>query len=128
MRDAKDELESRGAKVVVVGNGQPHHARMFAEDENVPFTLWVDPEMKAYAAAGLRRGVRAVFSRHMAGNALRAMRGGFRQTKVKGDPWQNGGVFVITPQGSTLMEQISREAGDHAEIAEVLAALDRAAA
>ena len=69
MRDAKDELESRGAKVVVVGNGQPHHAKMFAEDEGVPFTLWVDPEMKAYAAAGLRRGVRAVFNRRIVGHA-----------------------------------------------------------
>lgn len=126
MRDDRHEIEKRGARVVVVGNGQPEHARMFAEDEQIPFTLWVDPEMKAYRAAGLRRGVGAVFSRRSLKHAARAMGAGFRQTQTRGDPWQNGGVFVITTDGRTLFEQISREAGDHAELSEILAALDRA--
>lgn len=111
--------------MVVVGNGRPEHARMFAEDEGIDFTLWVDPEMKAYRAAGLRRGVGAVLSLRMVKHSVRALRGGFRQTKTQGDPWQNGGVFVITSAGATVFEQISREAGDHAEISEIVAALDR---
>lgn len=114
--------------MVVVGNGTPAHARMFAEDEDVPFTLWVDPQMTAYRAAGLRRGVRAVFSRHSIGHTARALRGGFRQTAVKGDPWQNGGVFVITAKGRTVFEHKSAEAGDHAAVSEIVAALDRVAA
>lgn len=123
-----DEIEARGAKVVVVGNGKPHHAAMFREDMRVPFALWVDPELVAYRAAGLRRGVRAVFSVRSVGHSLRALKEGHRQKKVQGDPWQNGGVFVITPQGRTLYEQVSGEAGDHAPLSEILAALDRAAA
>lgn len=128
MRDAKDEIDSRGVEVVVVGNGTPQHAKMFREDDGIPFTLWVDPELQAYRAAGLRRGLTAVFSRRSLGHSVRAMKAGFRQTKTKGDPWQNGGVFVITPQGKTMYEQISAEAGDHAPLADVLAALDRAVA
>lgn len=128
MRDAQSEFERRDANVVVIGNGKPMHAQMFAEDVRVPFTLWVDPQMQAYQAAGLRRGVTAVFSLRMAKHAARAMKGGFRQTKTQGDPWQNGGVFVISPQGQSLYEQVSREAGDHAAVADILRALDRVAA
>lgn len=128
MRDVKPQIDERGARVVVVGNGTPRHAQMFAEDDDVPFTLWVDPQMEAYRAAGLRRGLRAAFSRRSAGHMARALRGGFRQTKVQGDAWQNGGVFVITAKGETAFEQVSREAGDHAAVADILAALDRVAA
>lgn len=46
--------------------------------------------------------------------------------KVEGDPWQLGGAFVITPAGETLYEQVSREAGEHAPLPELLAALRRA--
>ena len=86
MRDANDELSTRDVEVVVVGNGTPHHAEMFAEDESVPFTLWVDPEMKAYRAAGLRRGIGKVLTRKGLGHTARAFKAGFRQKKVQGDP------------------------------------------
>lgn len=128
MRDAKAEIDGRDVHVVVVGNGRPHHAKMFREDDAVPFTLWVDPELRAYRAAGLRRGLGAVFSRRSLVHAARALKAGFRQTKTKGDPWQNGGVFVITPKGRTVYEQVSEEAGDHAPLHEILVALDRALA
>ena len=127
LRDANSHLVERGVEVVVVGNGKPHHAKMFAEDESVPFTLWVDPEMNAYRAAGLQRGVTKVFTRKGLGHSMRAFKGGFRQKKTQGDPWQNGGVFVITPQGESLMEQVSQEAGDHAQISDILQAIDRGA-
>ena len=114
--------------MVVIGNGKPHHAQMFAEDEPVPFTLWVDPRLEAYRAAGLRRGVRAVFSAHSVRHAIRAFKSGFRQRRTQGDPWQNGGVFVITPQGRRLFAHVSAEAGDHAAVSDILRALDAAAA
>ncbi len=113
---------------MVVGNGKPHHAKAFREDEKITFTLWVDPEMEAYRAAGLKRGMGSVFTRRSMGHMARAMRGGFRQSRTKGDAWQNGGAFVISSEGKTLFTQISRESGDHAEVADILAALDSAAA
>jgi len=125
LRDVYDEIKSRGVRLVVIGNGQPWQAKAFREDERIPFELWVDPEMKAYRAAGLRRGLTKAVSRRSLGHAWRAMRGGFRQTKVQGDPWQLGGVFVITPEGETVYGQVSREAGDHASIPEVMEVLDR---
>jgi hypothetical protein len=58
------------------------------------------------------------------GHAWRALRSGFRQTEVQGDPWQLGGAFVITPEGKTVYEHVSREAGDHPDNADLLRALD----
>lgn len=120
MRDEYPAITAAGAQVVAIGNGQPWHARAFREDAQIPFPLWVDPEMRAYQAAGLRRSVLRTFSPRALAHATRALRSGFRQTKVQGDPWQHGGAFLITPQGHTLYHQVSREAGDHADIPTVL--------
>ena len=125
MRDTYEEIKSKGVRLVVIGNGQPWHAAAFREDEGISFDLWVDPEMKAYRAAGLRRGLAKALSWRSLGHVWRAMRRGFRQTKVQGDPWQLGGVFVVTPDGKTVYEQMSREAGDHASLPELLEVLDR---
>jgi hypothetical protein len=123
LRDAHPEVEARGARLIVIGNGQPWQAKAFREGARIPFELWVDPEMKAYRAAGLRRGLSKAFSLRSPGHLVRALRKGFRQTAVQGDPWQLGGAFVITPDGVTRFSQVSREAGDHASLHELLAAL-----
>ena len=60
----------------------------------------------------------------MLGHGVRALKKGFRQKRLQGDPWQLGGVFVIDPSGKILYKQISREAGDHPEAGEILAALE----
>ncbi|MDH3214324.1 MAG: SDR family NAD(P)-dependent oxidoreductase, partial [Myxococcales bacterium] len=43
---------------------------------------------------------------------------------VQGDPWQLGGVFVIRPGGDLTYRYVSREAGDHPPVEEILAALE----
>jgi len=108
---------------VVVGNGQPFHAQDFQQEHHLPFTLLTDPDLEAYAAAGLRRGVLSVFHPRVLGNALRSLRGGFRQGRTAGDPWQLGGVFVITPGDEVLFRHVSREAGDHPLPEQILDAL-----
>lgn len=125
MRDTWPEMEKRGARLVVVGNGQPFHAQDFQQEHQLPFTLLTDPDLQAYAAAGLRRGALSVLHPRVLGNALRSLRGGFRQGRTQGDPWQQGGVFVISSDGRMLFEHISREAGDHPRPEQILGALPR---
>ena len=125
MRDVYEDIKRRGVRLVVIGNGQPWHAQAFREDEKIPFELWVDPEMKAYRAAGLRRGISKALSLKSFGHFWRAFRGGFRQTEVRGDPWQLGGTFLITTAGKTVYSQKSKEAGDHPSLTDLLHALDR---
>ena len=119
MRDIEPELRRRGAQLIVIGSGSPAHARAFAAEEAVSFALYVDPERLAYQAAGTRKGIApGTFSA-----SLRALRKGHRQTATRGDAAQNGGVFVFDAEGGERYRQISRFSGDHADPAEILAAL-----
>lgn len=125
MRDRVEDIRSRGAELVIVGNGAANFAAAFREDFSLDGPLLVDPELRAYRAAGLRRGRVELLSPRLPLNALRALRGGYRQTDVQGDPWQLGGVFVIRPDGALLYRHESREAGDHAPIDALLDALEQ---
>lgn len=124
MRDRIDDIRTRGAELVVVGNGAPHFAAVFREDFALDGPLLVDPELRAYRAAGLRRGRVEALSPKLPLNALRALRRGARQQGVQGDPWQLGGVFVIRPGGELSFRHVSREAGDHPPVDAILAALE----
>jgi peroxiredoxin len=123
LRDEVSEIHSRGAELVVIGNGAPHFAAAFREDQSLDGPLLIDPELRAYRAAGLRRGYLEFLSPRMLINAIRALRSGYRQSGVQGDPWQLGGVFVIRPGGELAYRYVSREAGDHAPVNEILDAL-----
>ncbi len=123
MRDVVPRIRARGAELVVVGSGSPEQAAEFQREQQLDFTLLVDPELKAYAAAGLRRGVRTTLRPGVLRSFLRARRGGFRQGKTEGDPWQQGGVFVITPDSEPRYAYVSQEPGDHPPPAEWLAVL-----
>ena len=123
MRERIDEIRARGAELVIVGNGAQSFAAAFREDYRLDCPLLVDPELRAYRAAGLRRGRVELLSPRLPWNAVRALRARARQSAVQGDPWQLGGVFVIRPDGALTYLQRSREAGDHAPVTEILAAL-----
>jgi NAD(P)-dependent dehydrogenase (short-subunit alcohol dehydrogenase family) len=119
-----EDIRARGAELVIVGNGAQNFAAAFREDFELDCPILVDPELRAYRAAGLRRGRVELLSPRLPLNALRALRSGSRQTGVEGDPWQLGGVFVIRPGGDLTFRYASREAGDHPPIEEILAALE----
>ena len=123
MRDRSREIEAAGAQLVIVGNGAAHFAAAFREDFDLAGPLLVDTELRAYRAAGLRRGRVEVLSPRLPIHAVRAWLGGARQVAVQGDPWQLGGVFVIRPDGSLAFRHLSREAGDHPPLDDLIAAL-----
>lgn len=123
LRGTVFEIRALGAELVVVGNGGPSHAQHFRDEQKLDFPLLVDPKLQAYEAAGLRRSVLSSFSLGTLRNAARALGSGYRQGSTQGDPWQQGGTFVIAPDGRTLFSFISREAGDHADVKQVLQAL-----
>ena len=128
MRDRLSLIRDTGAELVVVGNGSPLFALGFRDDLKLDCPLLVDPELRSYRAAGLRRGRVEVLSPRLPLNAVRALWKGHRQTSVQGDPWQLGGVFVIGRGGELLFQYRSREAGDHPPVEAILSALSPGAA
>ena len=125
MRDALPAIRQRGAELVIIGNGRPEHAVDFRDAEGIKCPLLVDPELHAYAATGLRRGILSSIGPGVLVRGIRALREGKRQGATQGDPWQQGGVFVIRPGNLVDFSYISEEAGDHPSPESVLAALDK---
>ena len=127
MRDPIKAWRRQGVDVVIIGNGNRDFAEDFRKEFEIEGKLLVDPDLHAYRAAGLRRGRREIASPQLVGNAIRALRTGARQTKVMGDPWQLGGVFVFAPGGELRFRYASVAAGDHASPDAIEAALDESA-
>ncbi len=126
MRDRWTEIRAAGASLAIIGNGSVEFARAFREALDLPtdVCLLVDPTLRSYHAAGLRRGRKELASPRLATNAWRAWRRGFRQGAVQGDPFQLGGVLVVQPGGIATFRHVDRVAGDHAPLDEVIEALD----
>ena len=125
MRDALAEIRRRGAELIIVGNGQAEHAIDFRDRDHVESPLYVDPELRAYAAAGLKRGLRSTLSPGVILRGVRAFREGKHQGATMGDPWQQGGVFIIRPGNRVDFSYISEEAGDHPSVEAIISALDK---
>jgi peroxiredoxin len=126
LRDALPKIRRRGAELVIIGNGRPEHAIDFRDSEHVESPLYVDPELRAYAAAGLKRGLRSTLGPSVVFRGIRAFREGKRQGATMGDPWQQGGVFIIRPGNRVEFAYVSAEAGDHPSSEAILSALDKA--
>jgi len=117
-------VRKAGAELVFVGNGNRHFARAFRDELGIKAPIYVDTQRGAYAALGMRRGFGAtVGSLAAVKNAARALRKGFRQGSVQGDAWQLGGVLVVRPGGEIAYRHLSRTAGDHPPVADILAAI-----
>ncbi len=122
MSQHRAEFEEAGATLVAVGNGSALMARDFQERFEVKIPLYTDPSRRSYELAGLKRSA-LFFGLQTMKRGRRAKAAGFRQGRVAGDPWQQGGDVIISPEGEMLYARASEGPGDHAPIDELLAAL-----
>ncbi len=122
---ARADFEAIGAKVVAIGNGTPAMARDFVQQFELKLPVYTDPSRASFRAAGLKRnfGIGIATLR----KAVGTLRGGFRQGRVQGDPWQQGGLLVIAADGQVLFEHVDAGAGRHVRPEEVLKALSQTA-
>jgi peroxiredoxin len=124
---ARNEIQERGAELVIIGNGAPHFAQAFREDLGITTPLFTDPSLTTYRLLEFRRRiVDALLSPKVWANAARAMGKGFRQGRLRGDAWQLGGVLVIRSDGTVAYRYASAAAGDHPPVADILGALNPA--
>ena len=123
MRGAEQQLVERGAELVYVGPVEPASAVAFREELGLAAPVLSDRSGEAFGAAEMRRGIRPMLSLRAVTNGLRALRAGFRQRKVEGDPWQQGGVLVFAADGALLAEQRDVGVGDLLDIDAALRSL-----
>ncbi len=123
LRGVTDEIEGKGALLAVVGNGSVEQAARFSEERDLELPLFVDPDLVAFRAAGLRRDVGSTLRPGVLFSAARALAGGHVQGAVQGDPWQQGGAFVFGPGDRVYLARASRDAGDHADPKDLVAAI-----
>jgi hypothetical protein len=82
-----------------------------------------DPELTSYRLIGARSGLVNTLGPQAWGAGIRALRRGARQTTVRGHPLQQGGVLVIRPANTVAYSYISKAAGDHPRVDDLLAAI-----
>lgn len=127
MCDFAPEMHALGATLVGVGNGQPWQAAACRDAVGIPFALFVDPSLRSYRAAGLRRTWLRIFHPRVFTAVWRARRTGARQTDLQGDALQLGGVLVFAASGQLGWRHVGRFPGDHAAPKDILRALRRLA-
>ncbi len=123
LRDKIGDIRAAGAELIVLGNGTVEHARWLVDELDMDSPVVTDPSRAAYAAVGAKRSIWRVLNPVVFLKAIGVMARGFKQTEIKGDALQLGGVFVIRPDGSVPYVSLSGYAGDHPDPAVVLAAL-----
>ena len=76
MRDKLPEIEGLGATAVVIGNGSAEQGAEFEREFASGLRILVDPAVRAYAAAGFARGLRATLGHRGLVHLWRAWRAG----------------------------------------------------
>jgi peroxiredoxin len=118
-----EQLSQLGAKLVVIGNGSVEEARSFVDELGTEAQVLTDPARESYCAIGMQRSVVSSVNPRTVAHAFRAWRKGHRQRAVAGDPFQQGGVVVIAPDGDEVFRFVSAHAGEHPDFELVLQAL-----
>ena len=118
-----DRVKAMGADLVVIGQGSVEEARAFRDEQRLKVPLLTDPTRQSFNALGMRRGLASILAPATLVHGFKAWRSGFRQSRIAGDPLQQGGIVVIAPGGVEYFRYISEVAGDHPAAEQVLAAL-----
>jgi peroxiredoxin len=116
LRDRLDEVHSEGAELVFIGNGSADQAAAFARDRVPGCPVYTDPSLTTYQALGMTRSVRATLGLRSVLAGARATLQGHRQASLQGDPWQQGGMFVVARGGKVVYSQLNRSAADRPDL------------
>jgi AhpC/TSA antioxidant enzyme len=124
LREHEDEIEEKGADVVLVGTGDIRYAQRFVEDEKVPFLVLVDDDAAAARAASVRKATPwGLFNPKSFPGSRRARAAGHRVHRSGKRVTQLGATFVIGPGDEVRYAHVDEHTADHAPLPEVLAAL-----
>jgi hypothetical protein len=125
LRGIKHEIESAGARLVFIGNGNTTFARHFKETFVPDCEVLTDPSTATYALLGARRGIWTTWTPRSLPATIRALRHGFRQTRTQGHAFLQGGVAIVDSSGVVRWSFVSRFAGHRPSPALIVDRLQR---
>jgi hypothetical protein len=108
LRNEYSDYVKAGAEVVMIGQGEPERAMIYAEKYSIPCPILSDPDFKAYKAYGLREGGPVEINYDAPDELFRCdLQAGIdlQNTRRKAgrplvdNPWQLPGEFVINTAG-----------------------------
>ena len=98
-------------------------AQDFAEQFSISFPIYTDPQKESYQKMGWKR--KFGLSLQSFSQGWRYAKQGFRQGKVMGDPWQQGGEALLLQDGSVWWSNPIDTAGAHSTAKEIIQLIDR---
>jgi peroxiredoxin len=121
----REKFDASGARLVVIGQGEPGDAREFMKTLKVDLPIYVDRDRAAYAAAGAKVGTLSelIGPKSVLRGLKRSASERVHQGRIVGHAAQLGGVFVIRPDGSIPYAHLAQDASDNPPNEEVLAAV-----
>jgi NAD(P)-dependent dehydrogenase (short-subunit alcohol dehydrogenase family) len=123
LRDQLPRIRKRGAEIAVVGNGTRNFAEGFRDDMQVDWPILVDPELRAYRAAGLRRGRVEILSPRLPLHAVRALWGGTVRKESRAIRGSSAASSCSAKAESSSISIAVERPGDHPPVRDILAAL-----
>ena len=123
LRPHLDTIRELGAEVTVIGSGTRNFVQGFRDRTRFYERVLVDPELRSFQAAGLKRSVAATLNPKVLLRSIKAVASGHTQQRTKGDRWQQGGTVVIRPDGGVAFHFISASPGHYAAPEAIIAAL-----
>jgi hypothetical protein len=127
---AREEFGAAGAKLVLVGQATPRHAKHFRRRQKIDLPVLADEHRKTYKAIGAKMGgvTDLLGPQVMVKGLLATARTGAIQGRTIGNPAQLGAAAVITPANDIAWSHIASDASDNASPEEILAAVRAVAA
>jgi len=117
------EFTRVGARLIFAGPGEVRRLEAFVErtglqDEDVD--ALTDPTLSFQRALGLHRSIIRTIGPGSLWTALRATGQGHLQTRVEGDPFQQGGLLILDRDRRVSLLHRERRLGDHLDLSDVL--------
>src|SRR3954447_17466998 len=121
---AHEEIEAKGARIVLIGQGTPKHAAHFKPRYAPELPVLADESRETYKAMGIPRGsaMQLIGPKSVLKGIARSAQGQ-PQGRIIGDAAQLGATFIVMPSGEVAWSHISSDASDNPSVEEVLEAL-----
>ena len=124
MQANRDALLAQGARVLVVGFEERTRTQAWLRQRGITLPFLLDPDRRVYRAYALERSWwRAWHPRNLWFYTRHVLRGG-ALPRIKADPNQMGGDFLIDRQGVIQLAYYGQNATDRPALKQIFAALE----